>query len=40
MQLHKAAIQQLFQTNDRWLDAEELLTIAEEVDVSSEQKNQ
>ena len=40
MKLHRAAIQQLFQTNDRWLDAEELLTTAEEVDVSSEQKNQ
>ena len=40
MKLHKAAIQQLFQTNDQWLDAEELLTIAEEVDVSNEQKSQ
>ena len=40
MELHKAAIQQLFQTNDRWLDAEELLTIAEKVDVSNEQKSQ
>ena len=39
MKLHKAAIQQLFQTNDQWLDAEELLTIAEAVDVSNEQSD-
>jgi len=40
MKLHKAAIQQLFQTNDQWLDAEELLTIGEDIDVSNEQINQ
>ena len=40
MKLHKAAIQQLFHTNDQWLDAEELLTIGENIDVSNEQINQ
>jgi len=40
MKIHKAAIQRLFQTNDLWLDAEELLTIGEEVDASNEQTNQ
>ena len=40
MKIHKAAIQMLFQTNDLWLDAEELLTIGEEVDASNEQTNQ
>ena len=40
MKIHKTAIQRLFQTNDLWLDAEELLTIGEEVDASNEQTNQ
>ena len=29
MKLHKAAIQQLFQTNDQWIDAEALLLLSE-----------
>ena len=40
MKIHKTAIQRLFQTNDLWLDAEELLTIGEEVDASNGQTNQ
>ena len=40
MKIHKTAIQRLFQTNDLWLDAEELLTIGKEVDASNEQTNQ
>ena len=40
MKIHKTAIQRLFQTNDLWLDAEELLTIGEEIDASNEQTNQ
>ncbi len=40
MKLHKAAIQRIFQTNDQWLDAEQLLTIGEDIDVSNEQINQ
>ena len=39
MKIHKAAIRQIFQTNDLWIDAEELLTIAEAVDVSNEQSD-
>ena len=40
MKLHKTAIQRLFQTNDQWLDAEQLLTIGEDIDVSNEQISQ
>ena len=34
MKLHKAAIQELFQKNDRWLDAEELLVLSERLMLS------
>ena len=39
MRIHKAAIRQIFQTNDLWIDAEELLTIAAAADVSNEQSD-
>jgi len=35
MKIHRAAIARLFTANDQWLDAEELLTIGEQLDASA-----
>lgn len=35
MKIHRAAVARLFNANDHWLDAEELLTIGEQLDASS-----